>query len=121
MHWRATTLVACLAHDLHPRFDSAPIREFVPTTAHIDLLSRVRVSPLCRRRLQMLLTEVAEREARGFSGSSFAPVGRLTVEIAIASPRAVHRDFESRADGTHPRIGEPAKPIHQHPDRDAFD
>ena len=57
----------------------------------------------------------------GFSGSSFAPVGRLTVEIAIASPRAVHRDFESRADGTHPRPGEPAKPIHQHPDRDAFD
>jgi len=40
---------------------------------------------------------------------------------ALLSTGAVDCDFESRADGAYPRVGEPAKPSHQRPDRDTFD
>jgi hypothetical protein len=39
----------------------------------------------------------------------------------VASSRAVDRDFESRADGAHLSVGQTAKPIDQHGDRDTFD
>ncbi len=54
------------------------------------------------------------------AGSAEVPA-RYTVEIAHVSSRAVDRDCERRADGADLRLGQSAKAIHQHPDRDAFD
>ncbi|BBY59917.1 hypothetical protein MSAR_30530 [Mycolicibacterium sarraceniae] len=46
---------------------------------------------------------------------------RILTGLPDVSSRAVDRNLQSRTDGAHPGVGEAAKPIDQHRDRDTFD